>query len=304
MKRVLVTGAGGFIGRQCLEPLIRAGYEVHAVTRRSATVEPPGVRWVACDLLAPGAAERIIAQSKPTHLLHLAWIAAPGLYWTSPDNERWLAASRMFLERFVATGGRRAVVAGTCAEYDWSEGICRELSTPLRPVSLYGQCKLKLFEYLRGLTSPGFSAGWGRVFWTFGPHEPRTRLVPSVILSLLAGQRARCDSGALERDFLPVQEIGRGFAALLDSDATGPVNIAGGRGVAIGDLAGRIAALMGRAGEMDDLPADGDAQAPRVVADITRLSREVGFIPSGDLDAALAATIAWWRRHPDAGKSA
>ena len=96
MKRVLLTGATGFVGRHCLQPLLERGYEVHALTSRPVpTTEQDGVHWHLLDLLAPRPLS--LEQIQPTHLLHLAWYAVPGKYWTSPENVRWVEASLALL---------------------------------------------------------------------------------------------------------------------------------------------------------------------------------------------------------------
>ena len=102
-KRVLVTGAGGFIGRHSLEPLRAAGYEVHAVlsARADCTPQsgapPSGTQVHRADLLDPQAIDALIEAVRPTHLLHFAWIVTPGVYWSSAENYRWLAASRQLI---------------------------------------------------------------------------------------------------------------------------------------------------------------------------------------------------------------
>ena len=78
-------------------------------------------------------------------LLHLAWATEHGAFWTSPDNVRWLEASLALLRAFVAGGGARAVVAGTCAEYSWStEADVLAEEAPLEPATLYGASKAAL----------------------------------------------------------------------------------------------------------------------------------------------------------------
>jgi len=187
MQRVLITGATGFIGRQCLLPLSRCADEVHAVSRSGARF-PPGIRSHAVDLLDPVQAAALVARVRPTHLLHLAWITTPKVYWTSPENLRWVEVSEELLRAFAGHGGERVVMAGTCAEYDWSLGHCDEATTPLKPGTLYGECKDRLRATLETFARrTGMSTAWGRVFFLYGPHEHPNRLVSSVIRSLLAG---------------------------------------------------------------------------------------------------------------------
>ncbi|MEA2334601.1 MAG: hypothetical protein QOG40_1091, partial [Solirubrobacteraceae bacterium] len=140
MSRVLLTGSTGFVGRHTLEALVRGGHEVHAVAR-SAGPPTDGVSWHTVDLLdpaAPGAA--LISDVEPEMLVHLAWYAAHGSFWSSTQNLRWVECSLALLRAFAAAGGRRAVIAGTCAEYDWSQE-CLDEDAPLNPATLYGAAK-------------------------------------------------------------------------------------------------------------------------------------------------------------------
>ncbi len=117
MRRVLVTGGAGFVGRHAVAALIARGFEVHAVGRRA----PEGVHLVhPADLLDADARRAALRAAGASHLLHLAWVTEPGRYWQSPDNLDWTAASLDLVRGFREAGGTRAVVAGTCAEYDWT----------------------------------------------------------------------------------------------------------------------------------------------------------------------------------------
>jgi uncharacterized protein YbjT (DUF2867 family) len=72
MKRVLVTGASGFIGRHCLPLLVGKGYEVHAVARRRpAWQSAPEISWHESDLLQPGSVSSLLHRVQPAFLLHL-----------------------------------------------------------------------------------------------------------------------------------------------------------------------------------------------------------------------------------------
>lgn len=297
MKRALVTGPTGFIGRNTLAPLQQRGYEVHALAIDEPLDDPPGVRWHRADLMDLSAVAEVLAEVRPTHLLHLAWYAIPGKYVHSLENLRWVRASLALAEAFAAQGGRRIVTAGTSLEYDPREGPCREDQTPLLNTSLYSSCKGCMRLMLEALgRQAGISTAHGRVFFLYGPHEYPQRLVASVCLALLGGERARCTHGRQIRDFLHVCDVAEALVALLDSEVAGPVNIASGRGVSLGEIVATLAELAGRADlvEMGAIPAPPE-EPPSIVADVTRLSAEVGWRPRYALRAGLEQTVAWWR---------
>lgn len=296
LKKVLLTGAGGFIGRQCLPILRDAGFEVHALSR-ALHETGQGVQWHAVNLFEDNAVEMLFAKVRPTHLLHLAWYAEPGRYWTAPENFQWVRASLALLQAFAAQGGQRVVMAGTCAEYDWRHGWCSEAVTPLAPTTVYGTCKHTLQAMLAAYCRQyGLSSAWGRIFFLYGPHEHPSRLVSSVIRSLLRGESALCSSGEQVRDFLHVADVASAFIALLDSDVQGPVNIASGEAVVIRDLVEKVSTKLGHP-ELLRLGARPTPveEPPLLLADVRRLKKELGWQPSIGLDSGLDDAIAWWR---------
>jgi nucleoside-diphosphate-sugar epimerase len=295
LTRVLVTGASGFIGRHLVSLLVEHGHEVHAAAR---SVGPPvaGVQWHSADLLQSGASSSLTEMVAADALVHLAWYAEPSLYRESWQNLAWTEASLSLLRAFAAAGGSRAVMVGSVFEYDWAAGVCAENTTLTQPTTLYGACKSALASIVTSAgPALGLSCAWARVFWLYGPHEPPGRLVSSVIGNLLAGRSVAVSAGA-RRDFLHVRDVAAGLAALLDADVEGPVNIGSGVPVSVGHVAKRIGSLLAR----DDLILVGERKASSgeplvVVADVHRLTSEVGFRPSIDLETGLRETIDWWR---------
>ena len=298
MTRVLLTGASGFIGRFCIEPLAARGLEVHAVSSRPAPAGGfPPATWHRCDLLAPGEAARIVEAIRPAHLLHLAWYATPGQFWTAPENVDWVAASASLLRAFERDGRQRFVGAGTGAEYAPGGEDCVERVTPLAPATLYGVCKHAAHTILESFAAGRFSAAWGRIFHLYGPHELPSRLVPAVIRALLEGGEALCTEGSQVRDFMHVQDVADAFAALVAGEVEGPVNIASGVPVRVADVISRIGVQMDAVPRIRlgarPIPA---GELPRVTASVARLRDEVGWSNARDLDRGLAATIEWWRQ--------
>src|SRR5215207_601381 len=130
MKKVLVTGASGFIGRHCLPLLLERGFEVHALSQKPLPGPGNDVIWHSQNFLDDNKTQRLIENVQPSHCLHFAWYTEPGKYWSSPENLRWIASSALLLYSFNQNGGERFVGAGTCAEYDWRYGHCTEMLTP------------------------------------------------------------------------------------------------------------------------------------------------------------------------------
>ncbi len=295
MTRVLVTGATGFVGRHAVVPLLERGFEVHVLGRRPMDAE--GTVWHEADILDGAATARAVAEIQASHCLHLAWDVGPG-FWSAPTNADWVAASLNLMRAFHLAGGTRFVSAGTCAEYDWSRPVERLAEdAPKVPSTFYGIAKDATRRLLEGYAAQvGMEWAWGVLFLSFGPFERPERLVPSVIRALLAGQEARTTAGTQMRDLMDCRDQGAAFAALLASAIQGPVNIGTGDAMAVAELVRMIGEAAGRPEllRIGTLPMR-PGEPERLVADVTRLHREVGFTAAHGLAGALADAVSWWR---------
>jgi nucleoside-diphosphate-sugar epimerase len=293
----LVTGATGFVGSACLRVLCSRQGDLHACARERPSDLPSSVTFHAIDLLDSAQAVALVESVRPSRLLHLAWIATPGSYWDSPENEEWAEQSQRLLEAFADQGGTRVVVAGTCAEYDWTaHPPYREVESPTGPTSAYGRAKddLRRWAELYAIARE-VSLTWARLFFIYGPHEHPSRLIPSVASALLEGRPAEIATGDDIRDYLHVEDASSALVALLDSELPGVVNVASGDGVTVWSIAMRIANAIGRP---DLLTRSGGSSMPRVtevVANTARLQHGVGWKPAIELDDGLRDTVAWWR---------
>ena len=297
MKRVLLTGAGGYIGQPTCDELVACGFEVHAVSRHDHKSQESAT-WHAVDLLDSAATHALLANIRATHLMHLAWVTEPGTYWQSPDNVLWQDASIKLLKSFAAHGGERAVLTGTCAEYDWTDGHCVEDKTPNRALSPYTTAKLVFRDAANALANTtNLSVAWARVFFSFGPNEHPQRLVPAVIRALLSGGRAACSDGEQIRDFMYVQDMASALVAVLGSEFSGDINIASGQPMTIKDLVTLVADKLDASDRVDfgKRPRQ-DGEPPRITADVSRLKDIVGWNSTHDIRSAIEQTIQFWNR--------
>lgn len=294
MKRVLLTGATGLIGKYAIQPLLDLGFEVFAVSsskERGKRKEGKGLHWVKANLLDGAEIKKIFKKVKPDYLLHFAWDTTPGEYLESNLNFDWVQASLEMLKQFKANGGKRAVFAGTCFEYEFEYELTgeplNEAKARLNPTSTYAKCK----TYLNGLATlysikNDISFGWGRIFYVYGENEHPKRLVPHVINSLREDREVTITAGELKRDYMFAGDIAAGFVAFLNSDVQGCVNICTGEAPKIKEIVDFIAEKLDKK-HLVKYVDDCANQPALIVGDNTRLSSEVKFSPKYTLASGL-----------------
>lgn len=268
MKKVIITGSSGFIGKHTLPFLTERGYEVYPLR---------------LDLIDQRSSLEQIKKIKPDSLLHLAWETTPNFFWHAPSNLDWLKSSLDLIENFAICGGKRVVIAGSCAEYTTSKTI-------------YGACK----ESLR-ITSTAFlkkqevSFAWGHIFSPYGPYEKEQRLIPTLIKSHFLNTPFTCLSQNHVRDFMFIEDVAEAFVTLLESSVEGRVDIGSGEGIRLGELVKKIASKMGNSTslKLSSAPASPDNPA-ELVANTQRLIHEVGFTPKHSFETGIDKTIQWW----------
>ncbi len=301
--RILLTGMTGFVGSHLGRLLVSRGAEVSAIIRPGeSTLKVDdylgGVKVIEADLEHPETYESQLRELRPERAFHLAWYVEPQRFWSAPENLSCVSMT-LDLARILADLGCAHVVAvGTCAEYAWQHGFLSEDSTPSEPSSFYGTTKNAAREAILAygeVVDTNFT--WARFFFPFGPGEPRTRLIPSVVLALLRGERARCSHGNQIRDFVHVADCASALVALGDTGLSGTVNVGTGEPVRLRRVIETLATLTGRGPrDLEFGAVDTDPNEPPMIVANARKLRSTGWQPSHSLESGLADTVEWLRK--------
>lgn len=295
MKRILITGASGFIGRHTINLLINEGFEVSVISRKKIEIE--GVICFQCNLHNHEDVASLIKQIRPTHLLHLSWDVNPETYINSLSNYDWVFSSFNLLKCFHEFGGKRAVFAGSCFEYSLSQENYSEYDSKLSYETPYSASKNTLQSIISSYSKTvGISVAWARIFFLYGIGEKQNRLVSNIVTQLLQNKEAVCRSGSLIRDYLYVKDVANAFVSILKSQVEGIINIGSGSGYSLRDIANMIATKLEKPHLLkiyDIEPANNDSKI--IVANTSRLKNEVKWKPFYNLEMGLEETIRWWR---------
>lgn len=277
--RVLLTGASGFIGAATHRVLRADGCEV-VTAGRSPDAD------VSVDLTHPGAAAALVADVRPTRLVHLAWASTDRI--GSAANLDWVGHTAALLRACVDHDVDRVVTAGTCFEYGAGAP-----GGPGTPATRYGAAKRAVGDLVAGLVAAGDLTGaHARVYYVYGPGEEEPRLFPAVGRALARGEVVETTDGLQRRDYVYVDDVAAALSLLVRVDASGTYDLASGTAVPVHELIDGLARRIGRGrvarGALARRPDDPD----EIRGDPAALGR-LGWTPRIDLETGLDRSVDW-----------
>jgi UDP-glucose 4-epimerase len=302
--KILVTGAGGFIGSAVAAHAVNAGHHVVATMRPGSDqtrLEAVKARidLVLLDLRDTARVEAMLAEHRPDVVIHVAWSGVSNsarLDRVQIDDN--VGSSCGLLEAAAAHGVSKFVGIGSQGEYGPREGTIKETDLP-NPTTLYGAAKLAVHYLTRQLAAQaGISYAWIRVFAVYGPGDNPHWLIGSLIHQMLNGRRPQTTLGEQFWDYLFIDDAAAAIVAVAMLDAAqGTFNLASGQPVQIRSLVEKLRDLSAPALELvfGEIPYRAD-QIWHMAADVTRLAHLTGWTPRTDLDAGLAQTVHWHRQ--------
>ncbi len=317
-RKVLVTGAGGFIGSHLTEELVRAGADVRVLVHYNSRSDRGLLEWLPAEPLAkldvrfgditdPWSVEDAVRGVDA--VFHLAALIAIPYSYVAPAS--YVAANVSgtvnVLQAVRQHGVPRVVHTSTSETYGTAIYTPIDEEHPLQGQSPYSASKIgadKIAEsFARSFGTPVATI---RPFNTYGPRQSARAVIPTIISQALAGlPELRLGSLDPVRDLNYVSDTVAGFLAIADSDAClGKVtNIGCGKGITIGELAKRILAICGR----EEMPIVTDENRIRpeksevleLVCANAKAAERCGWKPARTLDEGLRETVEFIRNNPD-----
>ena len=236
-KKVIVSGASGFIGQHLIPILLKDGYEVLAISRNRKRAEflPwfKDVKFISYDFHSD---QQITKVDGFRGLIHLAWQDLPN-YDSSIHVKKNLPCSYRFIDSLIDKGVNQVLIAGTCFEYGLKSGAISSSSTT-EPTTQYAIAKDTLRKKLTLLSfKKDFNLQWARIFYMFGKGQNSNSIISQLDFAIKNNQKVFHMSGGEQlRDYLPVEKASEKLSNLYKSGNKGIFNICSGKPISIRNL--------------------------------------------------------------------
>lgn len=310
VKKVLVTGADGFIGSHLTELLVREGYQVKALSQYNSFNNWGWLEDVYCldnievlngDVRDPHYCKHITKDVDV--IFHLAALIAIPYSYVAPDSyvDTNIKGTLNICQAALDNGVKRVIHTSTSEVYGTAQYVPIDEKHPLQPQSPYSASKIAAdamaMSFYNAFDLPVTVA---RPFNTYGPRQSARAVIPTIISQIANGMKhIKLGDVSPTRDFNYVEDTCRGFLALANCDAAvgETVNIASNFEISVGDTLNIIRDLMGSEVEFiidEQRLRPGKSEVFRLWGDNTHLRELTGFSPQHDIRAGLQKTIDWF----------
>jgi NAD dependent epimerase/dehydratase len=312
-RRVLVTGAGGFIGSHLTERLAELGAHTRAAIRYSSTATrgwlsgspfEKDIEFVTIDITDRDTVKK--AAKDIDVVFHLAALIGIPYSYDAPQSyvRTNVEGSVNVFQAALEMGVGRVVHTSTSEVYGTARYVPIDEDHPLQGQSPYSASKIGADKQAEAFSrSFGLPLVTVRPFNTYGPRQSARAVIPTIVTQALAGRHIKLGNLNPTRDLNFVADTVEGFClAAVSENALGQtLNLGTGQEISIGDLARKICKLMGV-----DVPIETEAErlrpdqseVERLCASAERAHHVLGWWPSHTLDDGLKATIGWIGERP------
>ena len=309
-KRVLVTGAEGFIGSHLVEQLVRSEARVVALVQYNSFNSWGWLEEIPCS----SQIEVVAGDIRDAHfcvgltrgveaIFHLAALIPIPYSYQAPDSyiETNIRGTLNICQAAVTNGVSKFIATSTSEVYGTAQYVPIDEKHPLQAQSPYSATKIGADAIATSFyCSYGLPVTIARPFNTYGPRQSARAVIPTIISQIAAGAKAiRLGNIQATRDFTYVEDTCRGLLSLaaLDHDSADVFNIGSNQEIAVGDLFTLIADIMGSDAQLaiDDgrlRPARSEVNRLRCANE--KLFAATGFLPDMPLREGLTRTVSWF----------
>lgn len=308
MKKVVVTGADGFIGSHLTEELLRRGCEVKALSQYNSFnhwgwlegMRHPGLEVVCGDVRDPDFCRTLVKGADT--VFHLAALIAIPYSYVAPDSyvDTNIKGTLNICQAARDAEVARLVVTSTSEVYGTAQYVPIDENHPRQPQSPYSATKIGADAIAKSFHNAfGLPVVIARPFNTYGPRQSARAIIPTIITQIASGNmRIKVGDLTPTRDFNYVTDTCRGFIAIAECSAAigEEVNIATGTEVSMQTTFETIARVMGADVEWVRDPErirPSKSEVFRLCGDSSKLRELTGWCPEVDLEEGLARTVSW-----------
>ncbi len=320
-KKVLVTGADGFIGSHLTETLLEAGYEVRAFVCYNSfnswgwldsfpKEKLNQIEIFSGDIRDPNGVREALKGVDAAY--HLAALIAIPFSYHSPDSyvDTNIKGTLNILQGARDLGTERVLITSTSEVYGTARYVPIDEAHPFQGQSPYSATKIGADRLAESFyRSFGLPVSIVRPFNTYGPRQSARAVIPTIISQLLAGKdEIRLGALTPTRDFNYVKDTAAGFLAIAESEQTigEEINIATQREISIGELAQEIIRQIRPQAKIvceEQRLRPEKSEVNRLLGSNEKLRRLTDWEPRYTFAEGIAETIAWMRGHMDAYKA-
>ena len=316
-KKVLVTGADGFIGSHLVEALVARGYEVTALSLYNSFnywgwLEDVGckdkIKVVCGDVRDPHFCKQITRGQDIVY--HLAALIAIPYSYVAPDSyvDVNVRGTLNICQAARENGVKRVLHTSTSEVYGTAQYVPIDEKHPLQPQSPYSASKIGADAMAMSFFNAfNLQVTVVRPFNTYGPRQSARAVIPSIITQIAAGKEIKLGDTTPTRDFNYVADTCRGFVLLAECEAAvgKTVNVGSGTEISVGDTLAMIRRIM-----KSDAAAVTEAErirpekseVLRLCCDNTLIRNLTGFKPEYSLEVGLRLTVEWFRNPANLAK--
>ena len=286
MKKILITGAFGFIGSHLLNKLNKSNNEIYTFSRAIKKSS----NHFSGNFLNTNLLDNILNKTRPEIIVHLAWETTPGKFYEDKINANWSDASIELIKKFFLQGGKKFIFSSTCDEYgisNLSENL--EELKECDPKTLYGKSKNFVSNFLeKNYKNQSVIL---RNFFVCGPGEDKSKLISYILNNIKNKNKINLKRPLDLIDFIDVRDIASIINKLINDNHVGIFNLGTSTNNTPLGLAKKILKIKGLKASRYLIDSNKQENRLRIVANNLKLKKNLRYKIRFNIDKTIKDLI-------------